>query len=425
MADKFRQPYLIQKELDRLKDLIQDNRRLVSQYPEELALKLNLISLENRESDVLNELNELNKRLGADHSYIAKNPQEDISPVIEYKLSGESVSLSNAPAQLLGKILLNMQNLIYSIAGSSDKIIHFGGKRPKRMESLYSLNVRLIEGSVAMEFVPALLAPTFEDRTEQTPVFYKASKFISLLPHRDIEYDILKLEIEKQIIDPRSRITTLNCLKQLIPPPGKEAKIRFMNINGYSSEIELHDDLFKRRVDQLLKEEMKNYEVEVFGVVTRINDDIPPSFMVKNWSGKLVKVNMPEERRQQIIEYLADRVPIKVIGAGNKKKSLEITDLDEIEPNTDIVIESIQDMILKAPVEVKLSYERHDNESDYWVVGNEELGIYGVEDTVEKAKHAFENDLHIDYLAYKELDDVQLTDKALDLKRKLIRLFED
>jgi len=428
MVEEFSQPYLIQEELARLKGLIQDNKRLISEYPDELALKLNLISLENREADVLSELNEINKRLGIVSSNLCESETENkgiLSPAIEYTLKGESVSLTNAPTYLLGKILINMQNLIYSVAGSSQKDVHVSGRRPKILETLYALNVRLDKGSVVMKFSPELLAPTFEDITEQTPIFYKASKFISLLPHRDMDYDRLKLEVEKQIIDPRSRIATLNCLKQLIPPPGKEAKMRFLNVNGDSPEIELHNDLFKRRVDQLLKEEMKNYAVEVLGVVTRINDDIPPSFIVKNWSGKLVKVNMPEEKRQQIIEFLADRMPIKLSGAGNKKRTLEITDLDEIEPNTNITIDSIRDLCLRTPVEAKLSYERHGKESDFWVVGNEELGIFGVEDTAEIAKDSFENDLYIDYLAYKELEDTQLTDKALELKRKLIRIFEE
>ena len=110
---------------------------------------------------------------------------------------------------------------------------------------------------------------------------------------------------------------------------------------------------------------------------------------------------------------------------GIKKRTLEITDLDEIEPNTNVTIDSIRDICLKTPVYAKLSYERHGKESDFWVVGNEELGVFGVEDTAEKAKDSFGNDLYIDYLAYKELDNTQLTDKALELKRKLIRIFEE
>lgn len=344
-------------------------------------------------------------------------------PKIVYILGGGSVSLSNAPAQLLGKILINVQGLVYSIANSEES--RAAGRRTKKIEELYKLKVDFKEGSVAMEFSPELLAPTLGDIMLQAPTFGKASQFIELLPHKDLEYDQLKLEIEKQIQDPRARITTLNCLKQLIPPDGKNAEISFRNINGEASEIELHDDLLKRRVEQLLREEMKNYELEVFGVISRIKDDVPfPSFFVKDWSGKLVKVQMPEEKRPEILDYLAKRMPIRLTGVGNKKRSLEISDLDEIEPNTNILFDSINGIKLKTKIEANLSYERYDNESDYWIVGNEELGAYGVDLTVEKAKKLFMEDLYSEYLTYKDLADQDLTGKALSLKRKLIDLFD-
>jgi hypothetical protein len=146
--------------------------------------------------------------------------------------------------------------------------------------------------------------------------------------------------------------------------------------------------------------------------------------MVKDWSGKLIKVQMPEERRDEILDYLAHRVPIKLTGAGNKRRLLEIADLDEIEPNTRVSIDSIRGMKFKAPIEAELSYERYDEESDYWVVGNDEFGAYGVDSTVDKAKEMFKEDLYSEYIAYKDLSDAKLTDKALNLKKKFISLFE-
>lgn len=353
------------------------------------------------------------------HSNVQSNREP---PKIIYKLAAESISLSNAPAQLVGKILLNVQGLVYSIANSEDA--RSLGRRTRRIEELYKLNVSFKEGSVVMELSPALLVPTFDDVMLQAPTFEKASIFLGLLPHKDIEYDQLKKEIEKQIEDPRSRITTLNCLTQIIPPEGKEAEISFENINGRSSEIELHDELLKRRVKQLLREEMKNYELEIFGVISRIKDDVPfPSFFVKDWSGKLVKIQMPEEKQHQILEYLANRVPIRLTGVGNKKRSLEVSDLDEIEPSNKICIDSIHGLKLKTEIVAELSYERYDNESDYWVVGNDDLGAYGVDLTVEKAKKMFIEDLYSEYITYKDLNEQELTAKAVSLKRKLIDLF--
>ena len=37
------------------------------------------------------------------------------------------------------------------------------------------------------------------------------------------------------------------------------------------------------------------------------------SFIVRKESGELVKVDMPDEKRPQIIEFIANRVPISLL----------------------------------------------------------------------------------------------------------------
>ena len=404
MPAEFRPPHIIQEELSDLRAIIKKEEVLISRHKEHTELLLALNDSKKRENELINELEASLKK-----------------PVIIYKLEADSASLNNAPAQLVGKILVAMQGLIYSLAGSSA----VGGRRSKREEDLYRLNVNFKAGSIDLEFSPALLEPTFDEMMTQTPVFTKASEFLNIMPQRGIDYPELKLELERQIDDPRIRIATLNALKQLIPPPGKKAEISFRNVDGDASKTKLDDDLLKRRVDRLLKEEIKKNDVEVFGVVSRIKDDKPaPSFIVKNWAGKFIKVQMPEERRDEILEYLSQRVPVRLKGAGNKRKLLEIFDLDEIEPSTRVFIDSIHDVKFDPKLEAELSYEGSDGESDYWVVGNDELGAYGVDLTVDKAKEMFKEDLYSNYLAYKDLDDAKLTEKAINLKKGLNRLFE-
>lgn len=402
MPIKIRDPKIIREELSDLQAILQEEETLISKYPEHSELLLAHSDTKKREQELTSEL-EASRKI----------------PIIIYKFEADSTTLSNAPAQLIGNILVSMQGLIYSLAGAGS------GRRSKKDQNLYLLNVNFKPGSINMEFSPASLDITLDDSIRQTPIFNKASEFLSTLPRRNIEYSELKQEVEKQIDDSRSRITTLNALKRLLPPPGNKAEVTFRNINRDMSKTELHDDLLKRRVEMLLSEELKKYDVEVFGVISRIKDDAPsPSFYVKDWSGKLVKVQMPEEKRDEIIDYLAHRMPIRLTGAGNKKRSLEIYELDEIEPNTQIIINSIRGKEFKDPIEAQLSYEKHDEESDYWVVGNDEFGAYGVDLTVEKAKDMFKEDLYSGYVAYKDLSDDTLTDKAINLKRKLISLFE-
>jgi len=280
-------------------------------------------------------------------------------------------------------------------------------------------------GSLEMKFSPEDSQVILSDRVierPQTPTFLKTSRLIGYLSEKDATDDYIKSKIEKQIEDPRSRIKVLNYLRGLIPLD-KRAEIEFKNINGDSHHaFSLNDAVFRGRVIRFLNEEKRKYEVEVSGVICRIRDDDPPSFSVLDWSGNIVKVEMPDDKRLQILNYLADKVPIRLVGIGNKRKGIE--DLDEIEPYAKITINSLEDISLKSPIVADLSYEKSEELPDYWVVGNDEFGIYGVDDTVDKAIEMFKSDLHDDYIAYKAIPNDQLSDMALSLKKKLITIFE-
>ncbi|MGD0955067.1 MAG: hypothetical protein ABR985_22225 [Methanotrichaceae archaeon] len=348
-------------------------------------------------------------------------------PEIIYKFKDEASSLENAPAQLIGNVLFNIQGLVNSVAKSTEGPVSNRGKRTRKTADLYSLNVRFKDGCISMEFFPAEIQTNFgrsgDKEVRQTPVFKKTAILLSTISDKNQNDAYIKLEIEKQIEDPGSRMMVFNALKGLLPPHDKEAEIGFKNIDGDIPQIKLHDVVFKGRVLRLLKKEMKSYEVEVSGAITRIRDDVPPSFVVMDYAGKLIKVQMPDDKRLQIVEYLAKRVPIRLTGVGDRKRG--IADLDEIESHTKVTVDSVRDIKLKTPVECTLSYERSEDDSViYWVVSNDELGIYGVDDTVDKAREMFETDLYVDYIAYKDLADDKLTKKAQTLKRELIRIFK-
>ena len=345
------------------------------------------------------------------------------SPEIVYKLGDKSISLKNAPAQYIGNVLLNIPRLVYAVASSTEGPIQSFSRRSKEFDALYSLNVRFEDGCVEMGFFNSFPEPSTEESEAQFAALNKASKFISLLSRRDLEYNELKLELENEIADLGLRIVTLNSFKQLLPPKGTEAIIKFKNMNG-NPDIKLHDEILKRKIDRLLKEEMKNHEFEEKGVITRIKDDVPfPHFTIKNYSGKTIKVKLTEEKRSEIVEFLAKRTPIRLTGVETKKKNFKIVELDEIEQNDHILIDSVNDMKLSEPIEAKLSLDKYNDESEYWVVGNDEFGAYGVDSTVVKAQEMFKEDLYSQYVTYKDIDDDKLSNKALDLKRKLIGLF--
>lgn len=101
-----------------------------------------------------------------------------------------------------------------------------------------------------------------------------------------------------------------------------------------------------------------------------------------------------------------------------------MTEIDRTKENTELVIDHIGENLLKRPIRAEISFEKYDDKDDFWVVSNEELGVVGVDDTVEKARKVFEEDLCAYYLFYKEIPNSEPTEKTLKIKERLIQIFE-
>lgn len=351
-----------------------------------------------------------------------------MSPKFIYKLEGESISLKRIPAELMGRILVNVQSLIYSVGRYSWPDVSVQGRRPKVIEDLYSLNVSFSEGCVELQFNPSQIQYSLEDpsRTVQEPAFSKLANLFAVLSGPDKGYDDVKGEINKIIEDQKTRAAMLNYINRIMPPSNMQAKVKIEDMDLENPEIDIQHVYFRERVSKLLEEEIENDEVKIRGAIIRIKDDVPNSlFWVKRDSGSLAKICLPEDMRSQIIGYLADRTPVSISGIGQKTgRTLEIIELDSIKENTKIVIDKVADMELQKPIEATLSYERYDEDNEFWVVSNDKLGVNGVDETVDKAREMFEESLYEDYLVYKDIEDDRLSDKALLLKRQLIDLFE-
>ena len=102
MSDELRRPNSILSELDTLRELIEENRRLVVENPTEFALELNLISFKNREEALLEELTESYKRLSID--------------AFDFNIEGDYVENHRISSSVLGKMLICLQDVVDSIA---------------------------------------------------------------------------------------------------------------------------------------------------------------------------------------------------------------------------------------------------------------------------------------------------------------------
>lgn len=102
MSEELRRPSSILKELDHLHELIEENRQLVEGNPSEFALQLNLISFENREKALIDELSESYNRLSIDS--------------FDLDVEGDNVENHRISSSVLGKMLVDLQGVIDSVA---------------------------------------------------------------------------------------------------------------------------------------------------------------------------------------------------------------------------------------------------------------------------------------------------------------------
>jgi hypothetical protein len=183
--------------------------------------------------------------------------------------------------------------------------------------------------------------------------------------------------------------------------------------------------IFRNRVSNVLKEESEKDRIKIEGVIVRLKDDSPDSvFWVKTFDSRLSRISLPKERRAKVIQYLSERVPIRVFGVDTKKKHTEVVEIDGIEENRELIIDQVSGNLLKEPIKADVSFEKYDDKDDFWVVSIEELGVVGVDNTVEKARKVFEEDLYEFYKFYREISDDELTERTVNAKRKLIQIFE-
>ncbi|GEM_PF-1085662 len=106
MTDEIRRPKLVQEELSQIAELIRDNADLVNQYPDRFSLKLHLISLQNREKELLLELSNSYNRLQID--------------TFDLDVDGKYVENYRISTEVLGNLLVKFQRIVTSIAVQSE-----------------------------------------------------------------------------------------------------------------------------------------------------------------------------------------------------------------------------------------------------------------------------------------------------------------
>ncbi len=134
--NEYRKPSLIQKELEKLRELIKENEQLISKYQDDFALKLNLKSFKNREQFLLDELKKSREHLNMD----------TLTVVIEKEYP---------PIDEVMDISYHLQELFHTLAAQADKgkAMDRGARIPPDIKSISTLGLEKAEaGSLILSF---------------------------------------------------------------------------------------------------------------------------------------------------------------------------------------------------------------------------------------------------------------------------------
>lgn len=349
-------------------------------------------------------------------------------PSIIYKLEGKEISIDNAPANLVGNVLLNMQNLVSSLGSYHEKKGYIDKRKAKITESIYTLSVSFSRGSLALSFESPYEQQIIDetDQSLQGKTFESIYNILSELTadERD-NTNAFNKKLSNIVDDPRTIRRVFNYVNELIPK-SKEYNAA-VNVKGLkianTKPISLNNPILKRRIDAELSREILESESERVGVIVRVKCDVPnPSYVIKQTDGNLARIYMEDDMKSKIIDYMINKTPVKIRGFGTKKQLFEFYEVDKIDEIKNIEISSVKGMNIPNPILADVSYD-YEGDEDFWMLSNKELGINSVGKTLEKAKHMFEEELMSDYEVYKDIPDDKLTEEAKILKNHLLAIF--
>jgi len=212
--NEYRKPSLIQTELEELQELIDENELLISKYPQDFALKLNLDSFENRKQFLLEELSKSLSHFNMDTFSIVI--EKDYPPIDEVM-----------------DIMHRVQELFHTLAAQADKgkAMDRGAHIPPDIKTISTLGLEKAKvGCLRLYF-------TFNPLKTDSQ-----SKFITVI---------------KQATDNLNTLISCGTDKKLIKEQTKN--LGSQSIDRYKNLLET---IFKHKSDLRLFEEEINTEYE-------------------------------------------------------------------------------------------------------------------------------------------------------------------
>lgn len=332
-----------------------------------------------------------------------------------FKLCGQGVSINSIPADVMGRLLINAQAIIYDIASSSVFDRSIKGRRPDKIKELFRAAIRSVSsGSVVIEL---------SDFQHTKATIY----------NDELVFDNIVTELDQVISNFEQGIDA-------IPPDQTQL---YTKISGYIGDITQDDKISVHFSACIDKNDMKWHDLKheglrktislvqqkyvhqsrqkVDGVIARFKLDGPERYIcIKTTDGHIIRIDFGLVELSDIFQYIQE-VPITITGLVHKcghKEYFEV--VDSIETMKPL---NIYHPKLKIKFNVIPSFEFFD-EKDFWVANAQELSIDAIGPTLEDAIDDLKDRIETACDIYLLEPDENLTSDAIQLKKKLQALIE-
>lgn len=328
-----------------------------------------------------------------------------------FKICGDKVSSKSIPADVLGRILLRTQGLVYDVV--DHRWYPQGKKKPSSQEykKIFRIAITDIRDGSA-EIVLGSMG------ISQDTVFPEEQFFSNVGREVNDVLDVLESGIENIEEDNYGFYNKISRhIRDMTYSDDYEISFR-SEINKNMSWHNLKNEKIKRTMDELDEKLIDERAEIVKGVIVRIKrDGNDRYFTVKTDEGKIIKASLDDISITEIGDYFLELQPVVIKGEietkGRRKAFAEIDSIKKME-KFEYSYEGFSKKIMVTPD------FQHIDGKDYWIANCDELNLNGFGDTLNDSIDSLIESIEVACDIYLDETDGNLAMDARKFKRILL-----
>ncbi len=296
-------------------------------------------------------------------------------------LTGSEIGSKRAPIDVIGKILIEFNRLLYNISTATEKIPKKSKDR-KRFFNERKLYFTGYDGGSAELEISTTIQKTLTGDPKIVTLLNTAFEYFDEI--RETEEKVAYEKITKRFSNNNIRPKILRNYQNLISQPNVSIEIKTS-----ASTINLPkkiDYTYYKRVGNWLQREYEKAEVERIGTIKRIKADGKERyFTFFDETNTPIKCIFKEEQESNIIDLF--KIPSKLIGVEARLKTKRyVGEVLEIKRIEKLYLTSEDYPPLLKPIQIEIEY---DPDLEAYLGIHEEFGIRVIDECIEGLKEEF------------------------------------